>query len=130
VFHSNQASPIASHRLSSWCQASNPLHDPFTPGPSTTAEATPSPMDFHDLSQCQDSAVLHDTFMFSKPVPPGCLLHITKSSHSTRYNLGYLWNTASLCSQKTIPRFQLSDAGLFLIIANFLAPANQHQFSQ
>jgi hypothetical protein len=36
-----------------------------------------------------------------------------------RYNLGYLWNTASLCSQKTISRrFHLSDAGLFLITAN------------
>jgi hypothetical protein len=31
-----------------------------------------------------------------------------------RYNLGYLWNTASSCSQKTLPRrFHLSDAGIF-----------------
>jgi hypothetical protein len=45
------------------------------------------------------------------------------------YNLGYLWNTASLCFQKTLPRrCHLNDAGLFLISANFLAPANQHQF--
>ena len=42
---------------------------------------------------------------------------LTKSSCGMRYNLGYLWDTASLCSQKTIPRrFHLSDAGLFLII--------------
>jgi hypothetical protein len=55
-------------------------------------------------------------------------LHITKSSHSTRYNL---WNTASLYSQKTLPQiFHCSDAGLFLIIAGFLAPANHHQLSQ
>ena len=45
-------------------------------------------------------------------------------------NLAYLWNTASLCSQKTLPRrFHLSDAGLFLITTNFIAPANQHQLS-
>jgi hypothetical protein len=38
-----------------------------------------------------------------------------------KYNFGYLWNTASLCSQKTLPRrFYLSNAGLFLI-TNFLA---------
>jgi hypothetical protein len=36
--------------------------------------------------------------------------------------------TQPLCSQKTHPRrCHLSDAGLFLITANFLAPANQHQ---
>ena len=35
-------------------------------------------------------------FMPLKPVPPGWLLHITKSHCSTRYNLGYLWNTASV----------------------------------
>jgi hypothetical protein len=54
-------------------------------------------------------------------------LHITKSCCSTRYNLGYLWNTASLCSQKTFPRYHLNDACLFLIIANFLSPAHRHQ---
>jgi hypothetical protein len=44
------------------------------------------------------------------------------------YNLGYLWNTDSLCFQKTVPRrCHLNDAGLFLITPNFLAPANQHQ---
>jgi hypothetical protein len=44
------------------------------------------------------------------------------------YNRGYLWNTASLCFQKTLPRrCHFNDAGLFLITANFLAPANQHQ---
>jgi hypothetical protein len=43
-----------------------------------------------------------------------------------RYNLGYLWNTASLCFQKTLPEdFYFSDAGLFLT-TNFLAPADQH----
>ena len=73
------------------------------------------------------SAVLHDTFMPSKPVPPGWLLHITKSS----LQLGSLCKTASLCSQKTLPRnFHLSDAGFFIITVYFLAPANQHQLSQ
>jgi hypothetical protein len=36
--------------------------------------------------------------------------------------------TQPLCSQKTLPRrFHLSDASPFLITANFLAQANQHQ---
>jgi hypothetical protein len=56
--------------LSSWYKASNPLHDPFSPGPSLTAEATPL-MALHDLSLCQASAVLHDPFMPSNPVLPG-----------------------------------------------------------
>jgi hypothetical protein len=88
-------------------------------------------MAFPSLSQCQAWAVFHDPFMTLKPVTPGWLLHISKPSCSMRYNLSCLWNTASLCSQKILPRrFHLSDAGLFLITANFLAPANQHQLSQ
>ena len=107
---------------------SKTLHDPFSPGLSIATEAAPSPMAFHGLSQCRASAALRDPFMPSKPVPPGWLLHITKPHCSTRYNLGYLWNTASLCSQKTLPRrCHLNDAGLILITTNFLAPANQHQ---
>jgi hypothetical protein len=34
-----------------------------------------------------------------------------------------------LWSQKTLSRVHLSDAGHFLITANFLAPANKHQLS-
>ncbi len=48
---------------------SKTLHDPFSPGPSIATEAAPSPMAFHGLSQYQDSAVLHDPFMPSTPVP-------------------------------------------------------------
>jgi hypothetical protein len=56
--------------------------------------------------------------------------HITKYSSSLSYNHGYLWSTA-LYSQKTlIMSFYLSDTGLFLITAKFLAPANQHELSQ
>jgi hypothetical protein len=48
-----------------------------------------------------------------------------------QHDCGCLWNTASLCSQETLPRwFYLGDAGLFLTTGNFLAPANQHQSSQ
>ena len=47
-----------------------------------------------------------------------------------RYSLGYFWNTCSLCSPKTLPRFHLSDTCPFLITTNVLAPANQHQLSQ
>jgi hypothetical protein len=47
------------------------------------------------------------------------------------HNLAYLWNTGSLCSQKTFPRrFHLSNAGLFIITTNFLTPANLYQLSQ
>jgi hypothetical protein len=85
-------------------------------------------MAFDVLLQCQASDVLHNPFMHSKHVPSGWFIHITKHSCSMTYNLGYLWDTASLCSQKTLPkRFYLIDPGLFLITTNFLAPANQHQ---
>ena len=71
------------------------------------------------------------TLLYLQNIPPELLLHITKFSCITRYNLGYLWNTTCLCSQKTLPRrFYLSYAGLFLIIPNFWAPDNQHQLSQ
>jgi hypothetical protein len=42
-----------------------------------------------------------------------------------RHNLVYLWNTPSLCSQKILSRFHLSDAGLVLITTNYLSLANQ-----
>jgi hypothetical protein len=111
--------------------AATSLHDPFGPRTSTATEASLSPMAFPGLSQCQASAALHDSLISSKAVLPGLFLHINKYSCSTRYNLGYLWNTASLCSQKTLSRrFHLGDAGLFLMTANFLAPGNQHRLSQ
>ena len=95
---------------------SKTLHDPFSPGPSIATEAALSPMAFHGLSQCQASAALLNS-----------LIHYQVPLQQ-EYNLGYLWNTASLCFQKTLPRrCHLNDAGLFLITANFLAPANQHQ---
>jgi hypothetical protein len=63
----------------------------------------------------------------SKLASPGWFLYITKSSCSMRYNLDYLWNTFSLGSQNTLPRrFHSSNAGLFLVTANFFAPANQY----
>jgi len=71
----NQASPTASHKLSSWCQASDPSHGPFSPGPSTAIVAAPSPMAFHGLSQCPASAAVHDPFTPSKRVPPVTLTH-------------------------------------------------------
>jgi hypothetical protein len=68
--------------------------------------------------------------MSSKSIPPGDSYTLSSPAVRASYNLGYLWNTASLCSQKTLPWFHLNDACLFLIAANFLAPANQHQLSQ
>jgi hypothetical protein len=41
-------SPTASHKLSSWCQASTSLLDPFSPGPSTATEAASSQMASHN----------------------------------------------------------------------------------
>ena len=60
VFHCIWASLIASHRLSSWCQSSTPVYDPFSPGQSTAIETALSPIALYGLSQCQASAVLHD----------------------------------------------------------------------
>lgn len=76
VFCCNWAalSPIASSRLSSQCQASISQHDPFKPGPSTAIASA-------DFSQGWASAAVHDPFMPAKPVPPGWLLHIAKSSY-------------------------------------------------
>ena len=58
-------------------------------------------MAFHGLSQYWASAALHDHFMLSKPVPPGWLLSLTKSSHCTSYNYGYLCSSASVLSGNT-----------------------------
>lgn len=104
------------------------LHNPFRPGPSTTTEAVPLPMAFPGFPQCQALAALHDSIMSKKPVPFGWFLHTTKSS--------YFWNTGTqpfFCCFVFFVSFQKachhSDTGL-LITDNFLAPANQHQFSQ
>ena len=100
------------------------LHDPFSPGLSIATEAAPSPMAFHGLSQCWASAALCDPFKTSTTWVTFIHYQVPLQQE---YNLGYLWNTASLCFQKTLPRCHLDDTGLFLITANFLAPANQHQ---
>nr|BAE38023.1 unnamed protein product [Mus musculus] len=76
--------PVSSSRLQmpvlhcccSWWSShgtgiSKTLHDPFSPGRSIATEAALSPMAFHGLSQCQASAALLNSFMPSKPVPPG-----------------------------------------------------------
>ena len=127
VFHCNCASSIASHRFPSWQQASTPLPDLFF----QAINCNWSCILANGLSQCQASAAFHDPFMLSKPVPPGRFSHITKSCFSTTYSLGFLWNIASACSQKTLHRrFHLSDIGIFLTTANFLASANHHQLGQ
>ena len=52
--------------------------------------------------------------------PPGWIFHITKYRWSMRYNLGYLWNMASLCCQKELPRSSLPQWCWYLL--------NQHKF--
>ena len=101
---------------------------PSSPGPSIATKAAPSTMAFRGLSLYQEPQLLF--------VTPSCLqnqYHLgdsyTVPSPATAQNTTVATSgTHSLCSQKTLPRkFHLSDAGLFLITANFLAPANQHQ---
>lgn len=61
-------------------------------------------------------AALHDPVMPSNPCHLGDFYTLLSPATNMRYNLGYLCNTASLCSQETLPRrFHLSDAGVFLI---------------
>jgi hypothetical protein len=136
---------MASHRLSSCCQVSASLHDSFSTGLSmATTQVAPSPMAFPGLSSSQASAVLHDHFMPSNHCHLGDSEHITKFSCSMRYSLGYLWNTASLYFQKTLPTSPLCLLKMLFVRLNhgllwcwsrlnhskFLAPTNQHQLSQ
>jgi hypothetical protein len=105
---------------------SKTLHDPFSSGPSSATEAHQChSMASHSAERA--SAALHDPFMPSKPVPPGWLLHITKSNCSMRYNLGYLWNTASVLSKNTSEKMLPQWCWSLLNHHYFLAPANQHQ---
>lgn len=79
--------PITSHG------AASTLHDRFNLGPTTDTKAahwlwvvSPSPSKF------QASAILHDPFMLSKSARSRWL----SSATSKRYNLGCLWNIASV----------------------------------
>jgi hypothetical protein len=106
---------------------SKTMRDPFSPGPSIATEAAPSPMTFRVLSvpSLSCSAWPLHAFKTSTTWVTLTYYHVPLQQE---YNLGYLWNTASLCFQKILPRrCHLNDAGLFLITANFLAPAIQHQ---
>lgn len=106
---------------------SKTLHDPFSPGSSIATEAAPSPMAFHGLSQCQASAALLNSFMPSNQYHLGDPYTLPSPATAQCTTLA-ISGTQPLCSQKTLPRrCHLNDAGLFLITANFLAPANQHQ---
>ena len=121
---------VAPHRLSTWCQDSTSLHASFSPGSSTAAKAVSSPTNSPGLSQCLASAALHDPFMPSKPV---LLLHyqVWLPAHGTTWETSgtYLVRTGA---EQTLPRaFQLTDAGLFSITANFLVTlANHHRLPQ
>ena len=52
-----------------------------------------------------------------------------RQSHSAKPQLP-LEHSFCVLTLKKLPRFHLSDGGFFSIIANFLAPADQHQLSQ
>ena len=115
-FCCNKASPIASHRLSSWCQVSNSLHDPFSLGISIITEATNSSMAFPDLSQFQASATLHDSVIHSKLVSHRWFLQLPRPAATHGTTLAICRTQLFLWSQKILPRFQLSDAGLFFVV--------------
>jgi hypothetical protein len=96
----------------------------FSPGPSVATEAAPSPMASHNAEPqllCVTPSCLQNQYhlvnsytLLSPATAQGTTLVISE--------------TQPLCFQKTLPRrFHLNDAGLFLITANFLAPANQYQ---
>ena len=100
---------------------------PSSPGPSIAPEAAPSPMAsrtshsvepqllFRTPSCPQNQYHLDDTDTLPSPAAAGGTTLVISGSQP-------------LCSQKTLPRrCHLNDAGFFLITANFLAPANQHQ---
>lgn len=80
-------------------------------GVSAATVAEPSPMASPDLSQCQASAALHDSFMPSKPVPPQWLL--SYQVHPPRRVRPLPFWTQLVCAdpEETLPRSHLSGAG-------------------
>ena len=83
--------------------------------PSMTSHSAKSQLFFMTASCLQNQYHLGDSYTLPSPATAqGTTLAIS--------------GTQPLCSQKTLlRRCHLNDAGLFLITANFLAPANQHQ---
>ena len=110
-----------------WSWHLQTLHDPSSPGSSIATEAAPSPVDFHGLSQCRASAALRDPSCLQNQYHLGDSYTLPSPATAQGTTLA-ISGTQPLCSQKTVPRrCHLSDAGLFLITDNFLAPANKHQ---
>ena len=101
VFHYDLASKIDSHRLSSWCQASISLHDPFSPWLSLRLN-------------------LYQWLSMASHSPEPQLLFMTPSCLQNQYHLGNSYTlptpataqgttlaisgTQPLYSQKTLPR--------------------------
>jgi hypothetical protein len=129
VHSSKTLTKTPSTRLSSWCQATNSLHDPVQ---SWACNCYGSCTCTNGLSQFQASAALYDPVMSSKPVPPWWVLNY-EAWLLTKDKTLATSGTQLLCidSEKTLTRrFHLRDAGLFLTTANFLAAANLCQLSQ
>lgn len=123
VFCWNWASflPIASHRLSSWCQARF-LY--VMPGPSSATETAPPSLVSLGLS-VPSLSISPCSFYVFKMSNTLVTLRLPNSAASMRYDLGWLWNRVLLCFQETIlRRFYLNIAGLFKIIITFSAPAD------
>lgn len=112
-------------------QSSAFLHDPFSSGTSTANKAASSSVTSAGLSHAEPQLLsvtlpcLQNHYFLGDPYM------VPSLAARTRYNLGCLWSTASLCFQETLlRRFHFNDAGHFLITTKFLAPVNQHQLSQ
>lgn len=92
-FHGNWAAPslMASWSLfrdsttATWFQPSASLQDPFSPEASTAIEATPPSVDSPSLSPFIPSKHLANSYL------------LPRSTAGTKYNLGLLWATASVC---------------------------------
>lgn len=123
-YNPDELLPMPSHRLSSWClnfsawppqSCSFNCHSacPFSNGSSW-------PLTVQSLSDVPTPSYLQNQTLI-----------LPSSGAIVMYNFGHPWNSASVWSLVTLSRrSHLNVSCLFLIIANFSAPADHHQIFQ
>jgi hypothetical protein len=119
---------LASHRLSSWCQASTSLHNPISPRPSTVTEAAPSPV--ASLASHSVKPQLFFMTLYAFKTSTICVILTHYQVQLQRDIQLWLSLEHSLYVFFENRRYHLSNAGFFLITASVLAPAGYHQLSQ